>query len=106
MWELFAGADLPIRTIHGDPEVFYEQFGYPEPQMNFLVWFWYQEHERDAYENLVREIARRSPDGGVSLLKNIAEMRKGNTPLTPAPEECSFMFANPPWYSLRNWGCE
>lgn len=69
LWEMFAETSMPIRMVVGDLEVFYEQRGSQKPAVDFIAWFRFEATERDMYENLVRELARRSPDGGVELLK-------------------------------------
>lgn len=71
-WKKFAESSLPIRTVIGDLEVFYEQRGYAKPESNFIVWFRFEKHEQDRYQNLVQELARRCPDGGVELMQFLA----------------------------------
>jgi hypothetical protein len=69
LWEKFAETSMPIRMVVGDLEVFYEQRGSQKPAVDFIAWFRFEARERDRYENLVRELARRSPDGSAELVK-------------------------------------
>ena len=85
LWGLFSSMKQHNRTLTRDLEVFYGQFDYPEPRCNFLVWFRYEEQERDVYENLVQHLTEGGNDAAAfgEINKFLADNRLSKQQVDP-----------------------